>query len=698
METKSLNKVFKSRIFRVPDYQRGYAWTHSQLKDFWEDLVNLTDDRKHYTGVLTLKPIPETSVPADSKEHWLVHDLSHDLFHVVDGQQRLTTSMILIQAFIDFVSNVPENHALPENELFLTESMTAAMAREQYIFRTKPSGDQFRTYLFGYDENNPSYRFLRHRVFGEEGGGTIEESFYTRNLEVAKVYFREQLENYHRENGLSAVQDLFRRLTNSFLFNEYEIPDEFDLFVTFETMNNRGKKLSNLELLKNRLIYLTTLYSQDELDDASRRSLRETINEGWMEVYRQLGRNMNHPLNDDEFLRSHWIMYYKYSRKTGRDYIRFLLEDQFSPKRVLRKVERPLQFEVPEEVESDDSIDDEDEIEPIDDVAPVSIREAELEPREIRDYVHSLHESVVHWFFTFFPEFSEDLGDADRLWIDRLNRVGMVYFRPLVMAVLKKGWSEDDRVRVFREIERFIFLDFRVNRARATHGSSDFYNMARAVDRNEATPDTIVDKLHERLSYAFNDDGSFRTNSFYDALFKLFKEGSGYYGWSGLRYFLYEYELSLLTGSRQKKVSWRDLLKPGKDRITIEHIFPQSPGSDWDDAFGHLSNRARSRYCGTLGNLLLLSQSINSSLQNDAFSSKKHPKFNEDGIKTRNGYSDGSHSEIEVAQLDSWGPEEIHHRGLRLIDFLADRWNIRFANDQEKERLLFLEEYGGSST
>ena len=52
-EPKSLDSLFKEKIFRIPDYQRGYAWQREQLKDFWEDLVNLPEGRFHYTGVLT---------------------------------------------------------------------------------------------------------------------------------------------------------------------------------------------------------------------------------------------------------------------------------------------------------------------------------------------------------------------------------------------------------------------------------------------------------------------------------------------------------------------------------------------------------------------------------------------------------------------------------------------------------------------
>lgn len=38
----SLSSLFNNAIFRIPDYQRGYAWDTNQLNDFWDDLYNLT--------------------------------------------------------------------------------------------------------------------------------------------------------------------------------------------------------------------------------------------------------------------------------------------------------------------------------------------------------------------------------------------------------------------------------------------------------------------------------------------------------------------------------------------------------------------------------------------------------------------------------------------------------------------------------
>jgi uncharacterized protein with ParB-like and HNH nuclease domain len=689
-EPKSLDSLFKEKIFRIPDYQRGYAWQRKQLKDFWEDLINLSDNRSHYTGVLTLNQIPSSEIATNTKEYWLVEDHSYKVYHVVDGQQRLATFIIFLQAFVDFMKGLPESQGKTDADIYITESLNVAALKDRYLFKAKPTGDKFRTYKFGYTEDNPSYNYLRFRILGEEGGGSLEETFYTLNLSNAKDYFTGQLSELYHQDGRQELDHIYKKLTKRFLFNEYVIKDEFDVFVAFETMNNRGKKLSNLELLKNRLIYLTTLYNEQELDAAAHKSLRSRINDGWKEVYHQLGRNKTHPLSDDDFLRAHWTMYFKYSRKTGKDYIRFLLDEQFTTKKVYKTIERPVTLEVPEEIRSEEDL---DEIEEENEDAleeQMTVSAAQLAPTEIRDFVLSLKESAVYWFRSFFPHFDISLSPEEHKWIDRLNRIGIVYFRPLIMSILKNVNSSEKRIQIFKSIERFIFIAFRMNAGRANYGSSEFYNAARELDRGEVDLVAITKKLNAKLEYTLHEDGTLRTDDFYNLLFKKFKEGSGYYGWSGLRYFLYEYELDLLSESIQKKVDWNDLLKSERDRITIEHVFPQTETEEWAMSFVSVEPADRKFYSASLGNLLLLSSAINSSLQNDSFSEKKHARYDSSGKKIRNGYSDGSHSEIEVSAFSSWGAEEIKSRGIKLLKFMETRWDFRFKNDTERERLLFL--------
>lgn len=594
-------------------------------------------------------------------------------------------------SFRGFYARLPTHQGKTATEIYVTDNLTLANVEERYLFQTNPRGG-FRTYKFGYTEDNPSQEYLRYRILDEGGGKDVHETFYTLNLGNAKKYFSEQIAELHSRTGAKGLADLFRKLTKRLLFNEYAIEEEFDVFVAFETMNNRGKKLSDLELLKNRLIYLTTLYDDKQVDDAGRKSLRDDINAAWKEVYYQLGRNKAKPLNDDDFLRAHWISYFKYSRETGRDYARFLLDEHFTPQNVHDLVEREVSLEAVEEQYSDVDHDDAD-----DGPLPIPAREnavpakgSKISVADIRNFVESLCASVGHWFNSFYPYLATDMSVREKIALDRLNRIGMGYFRPLVMVILKTVANEPDRIDMFGKIERFIFIAFRLGTARSNYRSSEFYNLARALGRAETTLEKIAERLDAALKYAFNQDGTLRTDEFRNVLFKKFDEGIGYYGWPGLRYFLYEYEQHLFSGSRHQKVDWRDLLKSNGDRISIEHIYPQTPTADWEGTFGGMSKKEKDRYAGSLGNLLLLSMSINSSLQNDAFAAKKNPKFDGAGNKIRNGYSDGSHSEIEVAANHAWGPDQIRARGLRLLGFMEGRWGISLT-DEDRANLLFLD-------
>jgi uncharacterized protein with ParB-like and HNH nuclease domain len=495
-----LERLFKEKIFRIPDYQRGYAWQREQLRAFWEDLVNLKGERSHYTGVLTLTQVPNASVPKDSKEFWLVDDHSYRLYYVVDGQQRLTTVVVFIQAFADFMRRLPANQGKTTAEIYITDNLTLANVEERYLFQTNPRGG-FRTYKFGYTEDNPSQEYLRYRILAEGGGKDVHETFYTLNLGNAKKYFSEQIAELHGRTGANGLADLFRKLTKRLLFNEYAIEEEFDVFVAFETMNNRGKKLSDLELLKNRLIYLTTLYSDDQVDGAGRKSLRDDVNAAWKEVYYQLGRNKAKPLNDDDFLRAHWISYFKYSRDSGRDYARFLLDEYFTPQQVHDLVERDVSLEAVEEQCSEVDPDDAD-----DGPLPIPAREnagpaksSKISVADIRNFVESLCTSAGHWFNSFYPYLATNMSDREKSALDRLNRIGMGYFRPLVMVILKTVTNEPDRIEIFGKIERFVFIAFRLGTARSNYRSSEFYNLARALGRGESTLGKIAERLDAAL-------------------------------------------------------------------------------------------------------------------------------------------------------------------------------------------------------
>ena len=670
-ELQSLSQIFQNKIFRIPDYQRGYAWQIQQLRDFWEDIVNLQSDRYHYTGLLSLKKLnQEESRKLGNDDSWLLQS-GFKAYHIVDGQQRLTTFVIMLNEIIEFTCQLPDNIGKSYEEIYLGfENIKDIKAK--YISRKRPPEDLIITYMFGYENDNPSAEYLKYKVLGQEYGGTIKETYYTKNLKYAKEFFGKELLAYYEKKEIEGITDLYRKLTLKLMFNIHEIEDDYDVFVAFETMNNRGKRLTNLELLKNRLIYLTTLYSSDILDGTDQIALRELINKAWSEVYYQLGRNENNLLSDDEFLRAHWIIYYSYSRKRGDDYIKFLLR-KFSHKSIFENIIEVNPDEDDPTVFMSDQQDDDDDIEV--DSSP-NVTDEFLQPKEIIDYVNSLNETAEYWYYTFYPEKCPDITEEEQVWIEKLNRIGIGYFRPIVAVSLipRLEYSKYERIAFYKAVERFIFITFRMAMYQSSYKSSDYYRKTHEVYMENMSLSDVT----EDLINTTNENAADAVRVFVTRMNKRFISQDGFYSWRELRYFLYEYEYSLASKYKLDKLSWADLTKVVKDKITVEHILPQTPTKlYWRNNFRQFTPEEIKTLSASLGNMLPLSQSINSKLQNDSFDDKK-----------ARGYSNGCHCEIEISKEDSWDAKHIYDRGMKLLSFMETRWDFKFEDTKQKEELL----------
>lgn len=638
-ELYSISKIFTERLLRIPDYQRGYAWTEKHLKDYWNDLDQLEDDRNHYVGVLTLEETPAESLKKWTDDHWIINSKSFSPFHVVDGQQRLTTTIILIQCVCEAVGDdaVLNYTTIPE-------------VKKKFIYDSKDGGIS-RSYLFGYETDNPSYNSLKAKIFNEEDGVKLplEETIYTQNLINAKEYFLGKLRGLARED----VESLFKKVTQNFLFAVYSMSDDIDVYITFETMNNRGKPLSHLELLKNRLIYLTTKFDTDEFE---RDKLRKTINLCWRAVYHQLGRNKEKPLDDDLFLFNHFILYFgknlakdeeRTIRKLRRGYKSsfkdFLLEEKFTAK---------------------------------------SVKDGDLKLGEVNKYVTSLKSSVEVWYDLLNPESSE-FSEEIKTWLKKLNRQGIHSFLSLILTFFRECKIDDDRVVFLKSIERFSFVLslIRFHQYSFDMDEDYFVELAYELSAKEETPAGVIKIIDERLN------GGLEKSGLIKIIKDNFKRKEGFYGWSGIRYFLYEYELSLKEQSKSysDKLNWNLLIQDARDHTTVEHIYPQKARSKcWTEEFSSFTAKEKIVLRNSLGNLVPLSHPKNSSLSNKCFLDKKSNKEN------TIGFDYGCLSENEVAQNEKWGADEILSRGIKLLDFIESRWNISLGDKYDFLGLSFL--------
>ncbi|MER0204006.1 MAG: DUF262 domain-containing protein [Nitrosomonas sp.] len=171
-ELLSISRIFTESLFRIPDYQRGYAWREKQLKDFWNDINQLEEGKHHYTGVLTLEVVPFSIYQRWDDDIWIIKAKHYIPYYVVDGQQRLTTVIILIQSIIEKI-----------NEEQMLNYSSKEEIRKKFIFESKDGGIS-RSYLFGYEKDNPSYEYLKTDIFFEKSDNhsTSEQTIYTHNL------------------------------------------------------------------------------------------------------------------------------------------------------------------------------------------------------------------------------------------------------------------------------------------------------------------------------------------------------------------------------------------------------------------------------------------------------------------------------------------------------------------------------------
>jgi uncharacterized protein with ParB-like and HNH nuclease domain len=638
---QSLTEMFNNKFFRIPDFQRGYSWGNEQLEDFWEDLINLKEDNIHYTGLLTVEPIEKKSVKKAEQwqdDLWLF-DAELKAYYLIDGQQRLTTSIILINELLNKFDAKEDINFRAKEEW---ESI--------FLFKSSTSNKTYKSYIFGYEKDNPSDEYFKTKILGQKSSTANkvpENTLYTVNLKNAKNYFAKELSKLNEKE----LRSVFKKVTNKFKYNLYEISDELNVYVTFETMNNRGKSLSNLELLKNRLVYLSTLLNDD---DSTKKQLRKDVNETWKTIYEYLGKNDKKIMNDDEFIRNHWIMYFDgYNRAKSEAYAKYLLNEKFTAKNVINN---SLDFD------------------------------------EIKRYIDSLAESIESWFYLHNPQYSKYNNETQE-WIYKLNRIGMSNFTPLFMASMTKC-DEKEFLSLLKSAEQFIFLVFKLSQRPLHTKKGHFYSLANSLylDKKNTTIKSVIENI-ELLTLGKEEEyyaGWFDLNKFYNDIDDKNKKDKGFYSWSGLKYFLFEYELDLQNkASGESKIQWEDF----KKKDTIEHIYPQTPKDEcWMSEFDNKYSKEEIKIIRhSLGNLVLLSQSKNSTLSNKCFEFKKN--HTSEGVKK--GFFNGSYSEIEVADEHNWTPKEIFERGIKMLKFLEKRWDITFEDndktDAEKIKLLGIE-------
>ncbi|MXX53390.1 MAG: DUF262 domain-containing protein, partial [Dehalococcoidia bacterium] len=273
------------RLFDIPVYQRNYAWEEQNLEDLWEDLYYLDSAKQHYYGTVLLKFSGQTKD--------LVQTYSR--FDVIDGQQRITTALILMREIISQMKDVPD-------EKF---GGAASALEDQYLklgvhYKLNPLGedeDFFQKFIIDNLNNPQPQTQSQHRLKG------------------AKEFFRDRLNS---EKGRQSTDNFIvflvqmKQKIDELQLIRYDVESDADAIRIFETVNDRGRPLSNLEKTKSFLMHTSYLGMQDEQHMAGR--LKE-LNDYFSQIYRHFDdvsetEHMDRlRLESDDVQRYHYINY-----------------------------------------------------------------------------------------------------------------------------------------------------------------------------------------------------------------------------------------------------------------------------------------------------------------------------------------------------------------------------------------------------
>jgi len=296
-------KIFLKKKFYIPNYQREYSWERNHVEDFWIDLENL---------VLELKN-------NKNEEHFfgqiLVHaDVKHDKKYIIDGQQRTTSSIILLKAFQSVYEDLKTN--IKDSELS-NQAFYKIMEISEIIGKHSRKQDDLNLHLGDVDKlyfkNSIQLGYPTQKKEKIKSHDRIKNSFF---------YFKENLQSLlgllDEEQKIDKLDLFYDAFTSKFKIMYVEATDLGEAFVIFETLNARGKELETSDLLKNHLFSNTPQSIENSqklwnemLDELNQADPTKYIRHFWnsyqpftrdKQLYRNISKTINSPKKSDKFL------------------------------------------------------------------------------------------------------------------------------------------------------------------------------------------------------------------------------------------------------------------------------------------------------------------------------------------------------------------------------------------------------------
>ena len=221
----------KTQQFTIPIFQRKYSWTRDQCKQLLEDVIRVGSDNEenHFIGSFVHLSEDDDIIPT---------------YRVIDGQQRITTLILLISALSDYIK---------ENEFDF--DITPKKLINYYLVNDNEEGELFYKLKLNDKDNRTLKKIINHLANDEKLNFDKNDSEEIKNN---FNFFKREI----NEENLRNVFEGFKKLL-IIVISLSESTDNPQLI--FESLNSTGLPLSKSDLIRNFVLMGLTPFEQDKI-------------------------------------------------------------------------------------------------------------------------------------------------------------------------------------------------------------------------------------------------------------------------------------------------------------------------------------------------------------------------------------------------------------------------------------------------
>jgi hypothetical protein len=268
-----LQSLFAERVFRIPHYQRFYSWHSRQREDLFSDLRKLAtrgQDQHHFMATIVCHRTTETKSFGTSQ---------YRIYDIVDGQQRMTTLIILLKCI---------ELAMPIDSEDRQDLAKILVKRDGHLILLQTNNAN--EYIFN--------RFIRDGIQPEEAAiQTHSDSNLARAIEDCRRFVQE----WQKTSSINALMSL---LLHRLGFVVYDTEDSRVVYTVFEVLNSRGLAVDWLD--KTKSVLMGRAYELSTSTAAAEAEI-QGLQGIWSQIYREIAKES---VPGDEILRVTATLYY----------------------------------------------------------------------------------------------------------------------------------------------------------------------------------------------------------------------------------------------------------------------------------------------------------------------------------------------------------------------------------------------------